>query len=90
MYGSKIFSKTSDTLNEEELMLIPQLMAIPSKGFFIHVFENLRTANLFLKLPSKFARGRFEKLLISIITDINNDLNLTLSRELLKISQHLY
>ncbi len=84
MYGSRIFSKTSDTLNEEELKLIPQLMEIPSKGFFIHIFENLRTANLFLNLPSKFARGRFEKLLISIITDINNDLNLTLSRELLE------
>ncbi len=84
VYGSKIFLKTSDTLNEEELMHIPQLMTIPSKGFFIHVFENLRTANLFLKLPSKFARGRFEKLLISIITDINNDLNLTLSQELLE------
>jgi len=84
VYGSKIFLKTSDTLNEEELMQIPQLMAIPSKGFFIHVFENLKTANLFFKLPSKFARGRFEKLLISIITDINNDLNLALSRELLE------
>lgn len=59
-------------------------MDLPSKGVFLHIFEGLKTANLFFDIPSEYARGGIEHLLISIITDIDSNLKLMFARELLE------
>lgn len=84
MYGPKIFLKAPKTLNEEKIKNLPLLMELRSKGVFIHIFEGIRTANLFFKVPNEYARGGVESLLISIISDVNSDLKLTLAQELLE------
>ena len=75
-------------MSQEELEKIPTLMSIPSEGFFIHTFETFKTANFFIKLPSSNARGRLEKFLISIITEINSALDLTIAKDFLEHFSH--
>ena len=84
VYGAKIFLRTQNSISEEELMKVPSLMAVPSESFFIHTFESFKTANLFFKLPSAYARGRIEKFLISIITDLDSVLKVNLVQEILE------
>jgi len=84
LYGPKIFFKAPKVLDDEKIKDIPLLMELNSKGVFIHIFEDIKTANLLFKLPSDQARGRKETLLISIITDINSELKLNLAREILE------
>ncbi len=83
-YGPKIFLKAPKSLKEEYLKEIPSLIEIRSSGVFIHIFGEIKTANLFFKVPSEFARGGKDGFLISIITDINSNLKLMLARELLE------
>ncbi len=87
-YGPKIFLVAPKSLNEEYIKKIPDLMDIRSKGVFIHIFEDLKTANLFFEVPSEFARGGKDGFLISIITEINSNLKLMLARELLESFSH--
>jgi PAS domain S-box-containing protein len=84
IYGPKIFLKAPKSLNEEEIKKIPTLMEIRPDGFFIHIFENLKTANLFFKIPSAYARGGKEGFLISIVSNINSELKLMWAKELLE------
>ncbi len=84
LYGPKIFFKAPKVFDDEKIKDIPLLMELNSKGVFIHIFEDIKTANLLFKLPSGQARGRKETLLISIITDINSELKLNLAREILE------
>ncbi|MFX1392462.1 MAG: PAS domain S-box protein [Promethearchaeota archaeon] len=84
LYGPKIFLKAPSNLDDEDVKKLPSLMELRSKGVFIHIFEKFKTANYFLKIPSKFARGGKEVFLISIVTDINSNLQLILARELLE------
>ncbi|MFX1394308.1 MAG: GAF domain-containing protein [Promethearchaeota archaeon] len=83
-YGPKVFLKAPKSLNEDWIKDIPLLMDLPSKGIFLHIFEDIKTANLFFDIPSEHARGGKENLLVSIITDINSNLQLMLARELLE------
>ena len=83
-YGPKIFLKAPESLSNEKIKEIPLLMDLNSKGVFIHIFEELKTANLLFNLPSENARGGKESFLISIITDVNSDLKLNLAREILE------
>jgi PAS domain S-box-containing protein len=84
LYGPKIILKAPETLEEELVEDIPSLMELPTKGVFIHIFGALKTANLFFKLPNPFARGMYESLLVSIITDVKSELSLILANELLQ------
>ena len=84
LYGPKIILKAPKSIEEQLLKEIPSLMELPTKGVFIHIFGEVKTANLFFKLPNPFARGLFESLLISIITDINSELSLMLANKLLE------
>jgi len=84
VYGPKIFLKAPISLKNEDINEIPSLMEIRSKGVFIHTFGEVKTANLFFKVPSGHARGGKESFLISIITDINSNLKLLLAQELLE------
>lgn len=40
---------------------------IDKKGFFIHSFENYKTANFYFEVPSEWARGKREMAMISVV-----------------------
>lgn len=83
LYGPRIVLKAPKSLDDEIANNIPSLMEIPTQGVFMHIFGELKTANLFFKLQSPFARGGFESLLISLVTESSANLNLMLANELL-------
>lgn len=83
LYGPKIVLKAPHFLEEELVRKIPSLMEVPTKGVFIHIFGELKTANLFFKLLSPFARGGYESFLLSLVTESGTNLTLILANELL-------
>ncbi|MFX1436481.1 MAG: PAS domain S-box protein [Promethearchaeota archaeon] len=82
-YGPKILLKAPKSLKESDFYSLPALMDLYDEGFFIHTFGNYRSANYIFNIPSTQARGNVEMLLISILVDINSNINHNLSRELL-------
>ncbi len=84
LFGPSIFLKAPKSLNEELIQNIPSLIELPTKGVFIHIFKEIKTANLFFKQPNKFARGGYESFLITIITDIKTEISLMLANKLLE------
>ncbi len=84
LFGPSIFLKAPKSLDEELLKDIPSLIELPTKGVFIHIFKEIKTANLFFKQPNKFARGGYESFLITIITDIKTQISLMLAKKLLE------
>jgi len=84
LYGPKIFLKAPKSLEDNFIKEVPSLMELPRKEVFIHIFGELKTANLFFKLPNRFARGGFDSFLISLITDLKSNLNLMLANKLLE------
>ena len=71
------------SLEGEILSKIPSLMDIPASGVYIHIFNEYKTANLFFKLMSPFARGGYESFLLSLVTESSVNLTLMLASELL-------
>ena len=56
------------TLSKEELIQIKSLLDAGNDGFFTHDFSpELRTANWIFQIPSEWARGRFEIVMLTII-----------------------
>ncbi|MFX1312748.1 MAG: PAS domain S-box protein [Promethearchaeota archaeon] len=83
-YGPKIFLKAPESLDDEKVRKIPSLMELQTKEIFIHIFKQIKTANLFFKIPNHYARGGNESLMISIITDVKSDISLMLAHNLLE------
>ncbi|MFX1329305.1 MAG: PAS domain S-box protein [Promethearchaeota archaeon] len=83
-YGPKILLKSPESLNEGEFHHLPALMDLYNEGFFIHTFGGYKSANYIFNIPNEDARGSIELLLISIIFDINSNINNDLSKELLE------
>ncbi|MFX1489921.1 MAG: PAS domain S-box protein, partial [Promethearchaeota archaeon] len=83
LYGPRIVLKAPESLEDEYINKIPSLMELPTKGVFIHIFGKFKTANLFFRLQSPFARGGHESFLISLITESSTKLTLILANELL-------
>ncbi|KKN05814.1 hypothetical protein LCGC14_1083540 [marine sediment metagenome] len=83
LYGPKIILKAPKSLEAEIVSKVPSLMEIPTQGVFMHIFGQLKTANLFFKLISPFARGGYESFMLSLVTDANTNLTLLLANELL-------
>ena len=81
LYGPRIVLKAPQSLEDENVNKIPSLMELPTTGVFIHIFGKLKTANLFFKLHSPFARGGYESFLLSLVTESN--ITLMLANELL-------
>lgn len=63
--GPVIFHQVSDE-PDTDVGRIPQLMNLYKQGFFIHEFQDMKTANNSFLLPSSYARGGNEILMISI------------------------
>ncbi|MBD3254926.1 MAG: PAS domain S-box protein [Candidatus Lokiarchaeota archaeon] len=83
-YGPRIFLKAPESIVEDEIDQITSLMDLYEEGFFVHIFGGFKSANLIFEIPSKYARGNRELLLISILIDINSNINFDLSKELLE------
>jgi len=83
-YGPTIFLKAPESLENKDLESIPDLMDLYEKGFFIHSFKQFKSVNLLFEISSEYGRGNRELLLISILTDKNNDINLNLSQDILE------
>ncbi|MFX1374479.1 MAG: PAS domain S-box protein [Promethearchaeota archaeon] len=83
LYGPKIVLKAPQSLEDEIVSKIPSLIELPTKGVFIHIFGELKTANLFFKLLSPFARGGYESFLISLVTESSTNLTLIIANEIL-------
>jgi len=83
LYGPKIVLKAPQSLEDKNVDKIPSLMELPTRGVFIHIFGKLKTANLFFKLLSPFARGGYESFLLSLVTESSTNITLMLANELL-------
>jgi len=83
--GPRIFLSAPRSLNSEIFKTtIPPLMDLYD-GFFIHIFEDYKCANLpFYIENEENLRGRQELLLLSFIMDLNNDLNVEMAKEILE------
>ncbi|MFX1500521.1 MAG: PAS domain S-box protein [Promethearchaeota archaeon] len=82
-YGPKILLKTPESLDEKEFYHLPALMDLYDEGFFVHTFGNYKSANYIFNIYNKGARGNIETILISLIFDVNSNINYELSKELL-------
>ncbi|MFW9882325.1 MAG: ADP-ribosylation factor family protein, partial [Candidatus Thorarchaeota archaeon] len=83
-FGPKILLQAPESLKKSDFDSLPALMDLYNEGFFIHTFGNYKSANYIFNIFSKEARGRTEMLLISIVFDINNNINFNLTKELLE------
>ncbi len=59
-------------------------MDLYEEGFFVHIFGDIKSANLIFEIPSAVARGTKETLQISIVSDISSQIHLGLAKELLE------
>ncbi|MBD3195796.1 MAG: PAS domain S-box protein [Candidatus Lokiarchaeota archaeon] len=84
LYGPQIVLKAPESVSDEELEKIPALMDLYEKGFFVHIFGKFKSVNLIFELPSEYARGTKELLLISYLVDAKNDVNDNVVKKLLK------
>ena len=64
-FGPKIFLKVPETT--EDFKHIPPLMDLYKEGFFYHEFNKDKSANLSFQLPSSYARGNCEILMLTYL-----------------------
>lgn len=76
--GPKIFLQLPNVKIHISFDYIPLLMDLYKEGFFIHEFGELKTANLIFEILNPRARGRINRIMISIIS-IEKEYNLSLS-----------
>ncbi len=81
--GPKILLKAPELSEDKALEQIPQLLNLFDEGFFVQIFSEFKSTNLLFNIPSDYARGRQEILLLSIILDIDKDIDLNLAQNLL-------
>ena len=83
--GPRILHKYPNMQYDVPLDNIPLLMDLFKDGFFIHEFGQLKTANVIFEVPSPLARGRYEVLMVSIVSiEDQYGLNLSSYRELIE------
>ena len=83
--GPRIMHKYPNIRTDLPLDHVPLLMDLYKEGFFIHEFGEVKTANFIFEVPSPLARGRYEVLMVSIVSiEDQYGLNLSSYRELLE------
>jgi len=81
--GPKTFLQAPGLIKKDILEQIPSLMNLyEEKGFFVHIFKNLKSANLLFDIPNQQARGSLDTLLVSILIT-EGEVNVKLYQELL-------
>jgi hypothetical protein len=76
--GPRVFLNVPKLPSQDYLEEVPRQMDFYSNGFFTYEYGELRTSNLIFTIPSPFARGGEENLMISIvlINDTDTDLKI--------------
>jgi GTP-binding protein SAR1 len=82
IFGPKIFL-SSGINNVDEFKHIPPLMDLYKEGFFYHEFNKDKSANLSFQLPSPYARGNCEILMLTYLVR-DGELNPGTAKEYLK------
>ena len=59
-------------------------MDMYEENFFIHITGKIKSANFVFEIANPYSRGKTELLHISIVLDINSEIDLNLARELLE------
>ncbi|MBN2152547.1 MAG: GTP-binding protein [Candidatus Lokiarchaeota archaeon] len=65
IFGPKIFLHSG--INVDDFKHIPPLMDLYKEGFFYHEFNKDKSANLSFQVPSEYARGRCELLMLTYL-----------------------
>ena len=88
-YGPKILVSVPELPSSINLEHIPSLMDLYREGFFIAEYQGVKTANLIFDIHSRFARGRKEFLMLSLV-NLEGEYNLNLSsfREIMEYFVH--
>jgi hypothetical protein len=77
-YGPKIIVSVPELPPSINLDYIPSLMDLYKEGFFITEYGTNKTANLIFDINSRFARGRREFLMLTLVS-FEGEYNLNLS-----------
>ena len=70
--GPKVIKTVGDEILREDLKEILQYIDYHEKGYFIHEFRRIKSANMIFFVESPLARGKTEKVMISVVL-INED-----------------
>ena len=81
--GPMIFLKAPELGNSIHLDHIPALMDLYNKGFFIHEYGGIRSANQIFEIPNPLTRGKAEILMISLVS-FDEKFNLNSFQEILQ------
>ncbi len=81
--GPRIFFLAPESTDRQNLNHIPTLMDLDESGFLIHMTEEYRSANRIFTIPNPNARGGIETLEISIVIDIETNIDLNAVRKML-------
>jgi len=73
--GPTVLLKYPKSLEDKIIQKFSSLMDIHDEGFFIHSFENYKTANITFQIQSEYARGKKEFLQISLILNRENKID---------------
>jgi small GTP-binding protein len=77
--GPKILIENPKVFSEKQTSNVARLIdSAFEKGFFIHKFPDMLSANYFFEVPSSWARGRRETVLISILFNSDYKENLSI------------
>ena len=82
--GPRIFLKAPESVKDVDLDVIASMMDVYEDKFFIHISGNIKSASLIFEIPNLYSRGNRELFQISIVIDINSEINLNLARDLLE------
>ena len=82
--GPRVFLNVPKLPSQYYLEEVPRQMDFYSNGFFTYEYGELRTSNLIFTIPSPFARGGEENLMISIVLIDDDDTNLRIYQSTLE------
>jgi PAS domain S-box-containing protein len=82
--GPKIIMHAPEDNDFKDLNQISGLMDFEREGFFIHITDNFKSANMMFSIPSEYARGSKEDLQLSVVVDAETNIELKSVRKLLK------
>ncbi len=74
--GPVVFLAEPATVNKKNFDNVSQLMGLYKTGFFMHEFGGLKSANLIFQIPSRYARGGQEMLMLSYLSTSDLDMRL--------------
>ncbi len=85
MIGPKILFQAPESSQNDSFDEILSLMDLRDEGFFVHISGGFKSANNLFEIPSSYARGSRDILLISfLISENEGDINIDITREFLE------